>query len=90
MSAAPTSSLKFKLEAFAAGIWIPWPSPENVCDGLLNTECPLDENEEVSFRVKMSVPKLTPNLDTIAEAKITNDAGDVILCFRVDIQIRKK
>jgi hypothetical protein len=70
-------------------LWIEFPIPGQVCDNLLNTQCPLDEGEEVLYRLGMPIPSITPNLDITVEVFLKNDNNDIVTCFGADITIRK-
>jgi hypothetical protein len=59
----------------------------NGCNTLVGTVCPLDENEDVVYRLSMKVPYV-PAVALAVELTLQNEFGDDITCFSVDLDVQ--
>nr|AYV99599.1 venom polypeptide [Dolopus genitalis] len=87
------NTLHAKIVANAAGIHVPYPLPENlgnVCKNLLNDGyCPLDANEDATYKLVLPVATGYPLIPVAIEVSIVDEETKVHSCFIIDIIVRK-
>ncbi|KAJ3656864.1 hypothetical protein Zmor_015909 [Zophobas morio] len=61
---------------------------EDACDGIVNTECPLEEGEDVEYKSQISVSSDFGEIYFSLEYYLFDrDAENFFECFKVDIQM---
>lgn len=79
--------MKVKVVANAFGIQTTYPLPNsNVCEQLIEGECPLEEDEEFTYQLKMPILSIYPKISLGLTFTIYNDDGD-ITCFQVNCKV---
>jgi hypothetical protein len=88
VSAIATSTLtpKVRFELSAGTGEFPLPEEQrNACNHLINSRCPLDRNEDVTWNLTMPVLEEYPQEVTLTlEISLTGDNNVVHTCFRLD------
>ncbi|XP_044733848.1 NPC intracellular cholesterol transporter 2-like [Chrysoperla carnea] len=65
------------------------PDP-NVCNGLLNGYCPVDQNELLTYRLEMPVLKSYPQISLSIKLSIEDENRKKISCFVVKCKVVKE
>uniref|UniRef100_A0A0A9Y6S6 Epididymal secretory protein E1 n=1 Tax=Lygus hesperus TaxID=30085 RepID=A0A0A9Y6S6_LYGHE len=81
------TSMKVKVNAYAMGATVAYPLPnDDVCAGLTDAECPLDDGELVNFQLLFPVLDSFPAVPCIATVTVTSDQG-VQGCMTASLQV---
>ncbi|XP_072383984.1 uncharacterized protein [Diabrotica undecimpunctata] len=74
----------------ALGLPINYPVGNDACTALTNTICPLVKDEFVSYSYEMDIGTWYPEIPFSVQVSFTNmEDNSVILCFNLDLQVRK-
>uniref|UniRef100_A0A6P7GN89 NPC intracellular cholesterol transporter 2-like n=1 Tax=Diabrotica virgifera virgifera TaxID=50390 RepID=A0A6P7GN89_DIAVI len=74
----------------ALGLPINYPVGKDACTSLTNTICPLVKDEFVSYSYEMDIASWYPEISLNLQVSFTNNEDKyIILCFNVDLQVRK-
>ncbi|XP_076271732.1 NPC intracellular cholesterol transporter 2-like [Rhynchophorus ferrugineus] len=74
-----------------AGIKLDYPlGQDDGCDGLLNTQCPIVENEPIKYEVTMNVLSFFPEVTVSLNFTLQDlDADEPVVCILFDINVKK-
>ncbi|KAF6205678.1 hypothetical protein GE061_019851 [Apolygus lucorum] len=82
-------NMNVKISAYAMGATVNYPLPvDDVCAGLTNAECPLDDGELVNYELLFPVLESFPAVPCIATVTVTSDQG-VQGCMTASLQVVK-
>ncbi|KAG7202621.1 hypothetical protein KM043_009806 [Ampulex compressa] len=86
-----TAALKPRVVATVMGARVNYPFPQkNACTTLVNGECPLDKDEEVTYALTMPILKYYPSIPLNIEFALLGDDGKEQVCFKVDAKVQKR
>lgn len=73
------------------GATIPYPYPEqDACKSLINGECPLKKDAEVTYNLEMPISKTYPTVTINIEFSLVDENKNVQVCFNVDVKVTNK
>ncbi|XP_026293710.1 NPC intracellular cholesterol transporter 2-like [Frankliniella occidentalis] len=81
------TQLDVVVTAYALGTVINFPlKQKNACMSLTNAECPLDQYEEITYRLQLDIDSKYPSISLAAEVAL-QDKGKTMMCFRANLQV---
>ncbi|XP_037955976.1 NPC intracellular cholesterol transporter 2 [Teleopsis dalmanni] len=85
--------LTAKVSATTLGLTVPYDLPEevsDVCSNLLyGAICPIDETEDVVYRLNFYIDYLYPEISVKVEVSLMDEDNESVACFNVDIKVKK-
>lgn len=85
-----TEKLTASIKAQVAGLWLPWKlgSQSNVCDNLIEGNCPVESGSGVRYRLNISIPRIAPiGTKTQVELRVQDDKKRTTVCLRVKVLV---
>uniref|UniRef100_A0A182S5S7 MD-2-related lipid-recognition domain-containing protein n=1 Tax=Anopheles maculatus TaxID=74869 RepID=A0A182S5S7_9DIPT len=83
-------NLRTEVVATALGVTAPFELPADraaACNWLLNAQCPVSVNEDITYRLSMPVLLIYPRVSLIVEINLVDDAGQSLACFLLDARV---
>lgn len=74
------------------GIDVSYPlNQDDACDGITNTKCPVEKNQEIEYTYGMSILPIFPEITLTLEFSLQDkdNGNENIECFQIDIKIKK-
>ncbi|EAA04248.1 NPC intracellular cholesterol transporter 2-like [Anopheles arabiensis] len=84
------ANLRTQVVATALGVTAPFELPADraaACNWLLNTQCPVSANEDITYRLSMPVLLVYPRVSLTVEIDLVDDAGQSLACFELDARV---
>ncbi|XP_018569252.1 mite group 2 allergen Der f 2 [Anoplophora glabripennis] len=85
-------NVKPKMTATVLGLDVDLPlNQDNACDGLLNTECPVEVGGHVDYAYTYSLTDVFPEVTATLTINLLDEDNDnaEILCFSIEVQVKK-
>ena len=62
---------------------------DDACAGIVNTQCPLEEGEDVEYTFDMFISPIFPKINLTLEFSLLDEDQDdsAFECFKVDLQL---
>ncbi|KFB35565.1 AGAP007197-PA-like protein [Anopheles sinensis] len=83
-------SLHTRVVATALGVTAPFDLPADraaACNWLLNAECPVSANEDITYRLSMPVLLIYPRVSLSIEIDLVDPNGQSLACFILDARV---
>ncbi|XP_035907732.1 NPC intracellular cholesterol transporter 2-like [Anopheles stephensi] len=83
-------TLRTEVVATALGVTAPFELPADraaACNWLLNAQCPVSANEDITYRLSMPVLLIYPRVSLTVEINLVDDAGQSLACFLLDARV---
>ncbi|KAK3927409.1 NPC intracellular cholesterol transporter 2 [Frankliniella fusca] len=82
------SQLDVVVTAYALNTVINFPlKQKNACMSLTNAECPLDQFEEITYKLQLDIDAKYPSLSLAAEVALQDKSKKTMTCFKVSLQV---
>ncbi|XP_070172290.1 NPC intracellular cholesterol transporter 2 [Polyergus mexicanus] len=88
---ADAKSLVPRVMVSIMGATVPYPYPEqDACKSLINGECPLKKDAEVTYNLEMPISKKYPTVTINIEFSLVDENKNVQVCFNMDVKVTNK
>ncbi|XP_039443321.1 NPC intracellular cholesterol transporter 2 homolog a-like [Culex pipiens pallens] len=84
------SKLRPVVLATALGITVPFELPadrQDACEWLEDSRCPLSEQEEARYELRLPVEKSYPPIGVDVQLQLVDQDGQVVSCFSVEAKV---
>ncbi|XP_026293781.1 NPC intracellular cholesterol transporter 2 homolog a-like [Frankliniella occidentalis] len=82
------TQLDVAVTAYALGTVVNFPlKQKNACMSLTNAECPLDQYEEITYKLELDIDSNYPNISPAVEIALQDESKKTMMCFRVNLQV---
>uniref|UniRef100_A0A182NJY2 MD-2-related lipid-recognition domain-containing protein n=1 Tax=Anopheles dirus TaxID=7168 RepID=A0A182NJY2_9DIPT len=84
------ANLRTEVMATALGVTAPFELPADraaACNWLLNAQCPVSANEDITYRLSMPVLLIYPRVSLTVEINLVDDDGQSLACFMLDARV---
>ncbi|KAE8738310.1 hypothetical protein FOCC_FOCC016210 [Frankliniella occidentalis] len=78
------TQLDVAVTAYALGTVVNFPlKQKNACMSLTNAECPLDQYEEITYKLELDIDSNYPNISPAVEIALQDESKKTMMCFRL-------
>lgn len=85
------TALTGDVKAQIAGMWIPFnldSSKANVCKNLIKGSCPVSEDSEATYILKIDIPRIAPiGTRTTVQVRIFDQKKNIVVCTRFPVKV---
>ncbi|XP_039453050.1 NPC intracellular cholesterol transporter 2-like [Culex pipiens pallens] len=84
------ATLQTRIVATALGVTAPFELPADrarACDWLIGSQCPISEQEDVTYNLQMPVLRIYPRVSLVLEVSLVDEEERTHACFVLDARV---